>query len=148
MIKSKSKSTEGKGPAVPGFDATECLRIHNEFMRQPAQLSDAQVREIEERCGSDLERVWRRMALLSLSKSAAELKERFACNRPSAQVAAQLAAVSEEMAGRLRALSDLLHTASTRLWMVLCVREDASELLSAAEAAAEERAWPELAGPP
>jgi hydrogenase maturation factor len=115
--------------------------LYARFLEQPAQMSAAQVSALERRlCTADSE--WRQLALASLTKSGVQLKERFASSRESAQLAAELLTVADDMGKRLHEIAAMLETASTRLMLSLCERPDMQELIAAA------RAQLERGGPP
>jgi hypothetical protein len=115
---------------------TELDALYAHFLEQPAQLTSAHVNALERRlCTADAE--WRRLALASLTKSGAELKERFAGSREAAQLAAELLTVADAMGKRLHELGTMLETASTRLMLSLCERPDMKELIAAAKAQME-----------
>jgi hypothetical protein len=115
--------------------------LYARFLEQPAQLTTAQMNALERRlCRADAE--WRKLALASLTKSGAELKERFAGSREAAQLAAELLTVADDMGKRLHEIAAMLETASTRLMLSLCERPDMQELIASARAQLERGAAP------
>jgi hypothetical protein len=107
--------------------------LYDTFLQQPAQLTLEQMNLIERRlCTGDTQ--WRQLALASLTKSGAELKQRFAATREAAQLAAELLTVADDMGKRLHQLAGMLETASTRLMLSLCERPDMHELIATAQA--------------
>jgi hypothetical protein len=129
---------------VAGISNTELDALYASFLQQPAQLTSEQMNGLEWRlCTVDAE--WRKLALASLTKSGAELKERFAGSREAAQLAAELLTVADSMGKRLHEIAGMLETASTRLMLSLCERPDMQELIAAARAQLARGALPPTA---
>lgn len=119
-------------PQLSSLSNAELDALYAGFLKQPAQLTKAELNALERRlCTADAE--WRRLALASLTKSGAELKGRFAGSREAAQLAAELLTVAEDMGKRMHELAGMLETASTRLMLSLCERPDMHELIAAAK---------------
>jgi hypothetical protein len=129
---------------VAGISNTELDALYASFLQQPAQLTTEQMNGLERRlCTVDAE--WRKLAFASLTKSGAELKERFAASREAAQLAAELLTVADHMGKRLHEIAGMLETASTRLMLSLCERPDMQELIAAARAQLERGTLPPAA---
>jgi len=128
---------------VGGLSNAELDALYARFLKQPAQLTMREMNALERRlCTADAE--WRKLALASLTKSGAQLKERFSGSREAAQLAAELLTVADDMGKRLHELAGMLETASTRLMLSLCERGDMQELIANAKAQLE-RGPPESA---
>lgn len=141
---SASARRSGTGAESGGPSNAELDALYASFLQQPAQLTTEQMNALERRlCSADAE--WRKLALASLTKSGAELKQRFAGSREAARLAAELLTVADDMGKRLHELAEMLETASTRLMLSLCERPDMQELIASAKAQME-RASPEPDG--
>lgn len=113
-------------------DERECAQLFSRFLRQPPQLTWSQVDSMERNFVEKLANFGRtrRGALASLAKSGKEIEAAFGrkADRPSAEAAAELAASIRSMRAFLLAVADCLNTASTRLDLALCGREDMQEI--------------------
>ena len=79
---------------------------------------------------------WRRVALASLARSGAELADGLKDDR---ETALELGRAQHEIfaySTRLRILSDMMESASVRIMVALCFREDAQALMEEAKATA------------
>lgn len=107
-------------------------RFADKFIAQPAQLTIEQVGSLEARfSGADVDR---RVALMTLTKSGAELIEVFSGKRKGALVFARVADDTAGYATLLRHLADLMDTASVRLNLALCSRDDMQAILDEVKA--------------
>jgi hypothetical protein len=117
-------------------DKAQLLAIYRKFKRQPAQMTEEQMKQIEAVMQSyDINR---RLLLGSL-KNPARVIIKMAKNDELAPSVAQLVVAAESYARRLRDLADLMDTAHTRLSMALCERTDMSKLLKTARAEVDAR---------
>lgn len=105
----------------------------DEFLSQPPQLTADERDQIEVRAGGDHDGIVRRLALASLTRSAAELVEAV----KSREMAVNTAHVSnhiEDYSDRLRSLADMMYSASMRLRLALCSREDMESVVEEGKA--------------
>jgi hypothetical protein len=107
-------------------------RFTDEFKAQPAQLT-AEQREILDAHFSNNE-MWRRFALVTLSRSGAELIETVNETRDNALHYARGADQASEYATILRSFADMMDTASMRLHIALCSRPDMQVILDEVKA--------------
>lgn len=104
----------------------------DDFIAQPAQLTVKQIETVEARLsGND---IGRRVALVALTKSGAELMEAFSGKRDTALELVRVANAATAYAMLLRNVADLMDTASTRLNLALCSREDMQAILDEVKA--------------
>jgi hypothetical protein len=106
----------------------------DDFLAQPAQITADERDQIETRAGGDDDAIVRRLALASLTRSGAELIESVSVSREMAVSTAHAADRVEDYANRLRSLADMMRSASMRLNIALCAREDMESVLEEAKA--------------
>lgn len=105
------------------------------FLAQPAQLTATERDQIEMKADGNHDRKLRRLALHSLSRSGSELIEAaVSVSRETAVDVACLCGDIESYAGRLRSLADMMTSASTRLSISLCARQDMQAIIEEAKA--------------
>jgi hypothetical protein len=105
----------------------------DEFLTQPAQLSADERDQIETIAGGNDDAIVRRLGLHSLTRSAAELVEAVK-SREMAVSAAHMSDQFENYATRLRSLADMMTSASMRVQLALCTREDMKSIVEEAKA--------------
>jgi hypothetical protein len=109
-------------------------RFAEKFTVQPARLTPEQRDEFELTfTGNDMG-LWRRVGLASLARSSAELIESVTGDR---EVALEFARAQDEIsdyATRLRSFADMMDSASLRIGLALCSREDMLVLMEEAKA--------------
>jgi hypothetical protein len=106
------------------------MAVYRNFVEQPAQVSDEQVAEIEERYRADF--IVLRLALASLARSGAYLAEGVDADE-NARAFADVAQRTDELSERLKSLAALMQTASLRLELALCKRPDMQTLVEMAK---------------
>jgi hypothetical protein len=121
----RTPKNRAKSAAVPSTKQLD--RIAGEFEAQPAQLSKNEVEVIEENFVNA--GVIRRMALGTLSLSGSEIRDAVIDDREGALELAKLCAEAREYATHLKKFAGIMETASVRLMMGLCFREDGPEVL-------------------
>jgi hypothetical protein len=126
----ESKSAPESCPGAPGWEDEFAAN----FIAQPPQLTQDQRIEIEERLTDQQDAIVRRLALESLTRSGAALEDLFRSDRAAAVGAASISENIMEYASRLRSLADMMQSASMRMDVALCAREDMVIVLEEAKA--------------
>jgi hypothetical protein len=126
MVKTKRNTkpakTKRKGKSPGSWDD----KFVSKLLKEPPVLTDKQVSGIEHKIQRD---AYRRTALVFLAKPFKEMAEKFAKDRKGAVAFADVAYGARAMAQRYKSLSDLLESASMRIEVALCSREDFREVL-------------------
>jgi hypothetical protein len=103
-------------------------KLHQYFLDQPAQLTEAQVHELETRFIEE-EGVIRRTALASLARSGREMHLSCTRSEEAARAFALMSANIERYVGRLEVFIKLMNTANARVLLALYGRPDRERLL-------------------
>jgi len=137
-------------PVIPGVNHPDVLaeaeardekladeQFYEDMRKQPAQLTHEQYWEIEARFrkdagGPDGAGPWRRSALASLTRSMQQLMDSVAGDIEAARALAYLSVQTDAYVKQLESLVEMLKTASLRIEIALCVREDMQTLLEVA----------------
>lgn len=121
-----------KSTATPRLSSED--RTWLNFTHQPAQIEESLVDKIERDMRTAAPwSAWRRIALMSLTKSGAELIDAMKGDHNIAESFANVAVNAKEYAGQLRALADMMDTASVRLYVALCGRPDVEKIIASAQ---------------
>ena len=113
----------------------ELEKFEQDFECMKPFLTDDVLGEIEQDMGSNQPwGPWRRVGLAFLTRSGEQLIESVESDRDSAVAMAAAVNGTKDYAERLRELAKLMDTASTRLRMALCSRDDMEEIFQDAEA--------------
>ncbi len=115
-------------------DEVDFDQLAADFKAQPAQLTDEQWRQCEQRAtANEPFGPWRRIGLISLTKTGQEVidmvRER--------EGAVHLAAAADQIhryADALKALAEMMEAASMRLNVALCWRDDCESVMAEAKA--------------
>lgn len=121
--------------AKPSASDRQLDKIYDDFIKQPAQLTDEQQYELEKQIASvtSANAVARRIGLVSLTRSGAQLVD--ALDQFDAAQAIAHAMVSVDLyVQSLKYLTDLMETAYHRMALSLCNREDMEQLVAMARA--------------
>ncbi len=113
----------------------ELEKFEQDFESIKPFLTDDVLGEIEQDMGSNQPwGPWRRVGLAFLTRSGKQLIESVEGDRDGAVAMAAAVNGTGDYAERLRELAKLMDTASTRLRMALCWRDDMEEIFQDAEA--------------
>ena len=113
----------------------ELEKFEQDFESMKPFLTHNVLGEIEQDMGSNQPwGPWRRVGLAFLTRSGEQLIESVESDRDSAVAMAAAVNGTKDYAERLRELAKLMDTASTRLRMALCWRDDMEEIFQDAEA--------------
>ena len=113
----------------------ELENFEQDFESMKPFLTHNVLGEIEQDMGSNQPwGPWRRVGLAFLTRSGEQLIESVESDRDSAVAMAAAVNGTKDYAERLRELAKLMDTASTRLRMALCWRDDMEEIFQDAEA--------------
>lgn len=111
----------------------EADNILDEFNKQPAQITEDEMRQIEAAVQRDNDGIARRAALGALARSAKELMDVAERDRGVAISLAVMADSIRTYSKRLDSLRSMMDSAATRISIALCIREDMSEILEEAK---------------
>jgi hypothetical protein len=103
--------------------------IAADFEAQPPQFTEQEIFNIERKFVDDASGILRRMALASLARSGGELRDAVIDDRAAALDFAKVCNGSRDYAARLREFAGLMETASMRLMIGMCFRDDGPEIL-------------------
>lgn len=111
------------------------IRIFENFEAQPPQLTAEQRDEMESAFTGSPDGFWRRLALATLAESGARLIEIMSDDdRDLALEYMRARGAIDGYATRLRSFADMMESASVRIGIALCSREDMPELMEEAKA--------------
>ena len=118
---------------VEAMDAEEygARMLHDLRTTKPA-ITEKDVETAESRYCDGPRGIWRRAALMVLTKSGEWLLEEIAKDRKSAVAFADLAQGASEYAQTLRATAELVDAAVTRINLSLCIRRDMDAVIKEA----------------
>jgi hypothetical protein len=102
----------------------------NKLMRQPAQMTKAEITNIEKVFGSQTLGFTRRASLASLTQSMRELSKGLVKDKKAAVALACLAISAENYAEKLELMKTFMESAAIRLNVALCRRTDMQELMA------------------
>jgi hypothetical protein len=111
-------------------------KLFKDFDAQPAQISAEQLDEMESTFTGNPSGLFRRTALASLARSGAELIEGVTRDRETALEFVRVQDGISDYAKRLRSFADIMDSASVRIGIALCSREDMQTLMEEAKATA------------
>ena len=134
MAKTKSTRERARSERPKKKPAHQLERL---LPNQPAQLTEEDVITIERRAaGADenghIDATIRRLALGSLARPGQQLIDSVTANRETAVATATMLEQFILYARRLRSLADMMESASLRLSLSLCYRDDMSSVLEEA----------------
>lgn len=109
-------------------------RFADKLMAQPAQLTPEQRDEMESMFTGNNRGYWRRLALASLARSMPALVDSVTGEREVALEFMRAKFEISEYATQLRSFADMMDSASLRIGIALCSREDMSVLMEEAKA--------------
>jgi hypothetical protein len=116
--------------------------IAADFEAQPPQFTQHEIFEIEKKFVDDASGILRRMALASLARSGKELRDAVMDDRAHALEFAKVCNGARDYAARLREFAGLMETASMRLMIGMCFREDGPQILEEGKCAPATEARP------
>lgn len=124
---SNTSNTQAHTDTTPN---SELLELWDKFIVSPAQITRDQMETMEQRAQDteDSRGVARRLALAILAQSAKDLVAGVQ-ERSTAVAFADTARVIDSCVADMKALTELLESASLRCTVALCAREDMQEIL-------------------
>jgi hypothetical protein len=131
MAKKQSTSRKAKQSESESAD----IKIFEDFEAQPRQITPEQRDEMETKFTGNPDGFWRRLALATLAESGARLIEiMLDDDRDLALEYMRAQTAIGEYATRLRNFADMMESASLRIGLALCSREDMPVLMEEAKA--------------
>lgn len=122
---------DSKANKKPALSIKAADKIWRDFRKQPAQITGEQVDRMEKKAQEETG-LARRIALQSLTQSGKELSEAMR-DRETAVAFADAIRVIESYERRLKAMAELMHTASIRLGIAMSARRDMQQIMRAAQ---------------
>jgi hypothetical protein len=105
-----------------------------QFKEQPPQITPDQCEQMETKFVDNTMAILRRVALASLTRSGSELVEVVTAERDMAIQTERARNYISDYAKRLRSFADMMESASTRMGIALCYREDMQTLMEQVKA--------------
>jgi hypothetical protein len=122
-------------PLKASEDDSWADKLFENFESQPPQITPEQRDELESKFAGNPDGFWRRLALASLTQSGVELI-RIMTNddRDLALEYMRAQSAISEYATRLRSFADMMESASVRIGIALCSRDDMQTLMEEVKA--------------
>jgi hypothetical protein len=103
--------------------------ITSDFEAQPPQFTEHEIAQLERNFVDAGRRTLRRTALATLARSGKELINALIDDREAALAFAKVCNGARDYAARLREFADIMETASMRLMIGMCFRDDGPQIL-------------------